>query len=215
MSSSCWWKYFYFVCNIATISCNPLQKRPNVKLFEKVDTNGEYIIDVENNSDGDPEYEELSEESSDNQQDLEDIDFEDGDSQTSIYKRKDYLKLKIIFSPENVQTMSCNIITHSPCSRGKARIAEISQECLNQSEDEDMIHLIVVNTNIYISKEMYYLLMKQKAQLLQKTREFVGFLYISGVLSSGRMNLEEFWTSNGTCCRNLPVTIRINRFRFL
>lgn len=186
------------------------------KLYEEVDSDEE-CIDHEDDSDADPEYVEVSEHDSDSEQELETVDIENFNNQTDNYKGKDGMKWKSACPPKNVRTRSCNIITHLPGTRGKARTVKTPQECWDCLVDEEMINMIVVNTNIYINKMRINETSTYKTKDTDATeiKAVFGLLYIAGVLHGGRMNLEEFWTTDGTGCNIFPVTMGIIRFRFL
>lgn len=69
-----------------------------------------------------------------------------------------------------------------------------------------MINLIVVNTNTYIAKMCRNEIRTYKTKETT-AMEIKGVIDLSGVLHGGRMNVNEYWTSDGTSLKIFPVTM--------
>lgn len=198
----------------------------------------EEASDDDDDSIADPEYVEVSDHDSDSEQDIDEPDEanvqdeemdlheseeEDGSSEQNqstgsrYYLGKDGTKWRKECHPPNVRTRRHNIVSKLPGVRQYARGVQSPMESWLKLIDENMLNSIVANTNIYIRKliqneEYDY---RRKETTLAEIKAVIGLLYIAGVKHGGRMNLSEFWATDGNGVAIFPATMGINRFRFL
>lgn len=123
------------------------------KLYEEVPTDDE--IDTDDDSVADPDYVEVLEHETDSEQDeheLEDIEPSADSSTTYYYEKNGTTKWRKEARPQTVRTRIFNIVSHLPGVIGNARNLNEAVDCWNQFFDDEIIKMIVWNTNIICKK---------------------------------------------------------------
>lgn len=117
----------------------------------------------------------------------------------------------------NVRTRAHNIISHLPGVKGSAKEAKSPLDCWKSQITNDMLELIVTNTNKYITtiKEHYYRERDAKETTLIEVKALIGLLYLAGFLRSGRQNIYDLWATDGTGVEIFRKVMPLSRFKFL
>lgn len=82
---------------------------------------------------------------------------------------------------------------------------------------EEMLNVIVENTNKYISEISSHSSRERDARPIDviELRALLGLLYMSGLLKSSRLNVNELWDQNGFGVERFWLTMSKHRFLFL
>lgn len=120
-------------------------------------------------------------------------------------------------SRKNVRTRSENIITHLPGPKSITKNLKSMLDIWHFFIDLDMIRQIVVYTNQHIEsvKNNYSRERDAKPTDISEVQALIGLLYLSGILKSNRLNVEELWNTQGTGVEIFRLTMGKNRFFFL
>lgn len=162
-------------------------------------------------------------ESDTEQEDAEDIEEnqECSSAQSEIDRRlyyfgKEGTKWRKHVPPRNVRTRQENIVTHLPGVIGAARNAIDPYQCWMHMF-ENIIEIVVENTNLYIDKikSRYAHQEDAKPTNTSEIKAFIGLLYLAGVQHGGRRNLREFWQNDGMGSEIFVAAMAQRRFEFL
>ena len=118
-----------------------------------------------------------------------------------------------------MRTRSHNIISHLPGPKGNAKNARTPTETFNSFSDDNMLNMIVENTNIYISRIAPRYKDSSDVKFtniyITEIKAVIGLLILAGVLEGGRLYLKEFWSTDGTGVEIFPVVLSYRRMKFL
>lgn len=119
--------------------------------------------------------------------------------------------------PPNVRTRQHNIVSERPGVKPYAASADSPHECFKLFIDDNIIDIIVKNTNIYIQKHRSNFSRERDAQDTNKMEisALIGTLIVAGLLKSSRVNVQDMWDTNGLGIERLIATMSYNRFAFL
>lgn len=174
--------------------------------------------DSDDDSIADVDYHIVSDHETDTEQEsLSEEDEEDESSTRSkFYFGKDKTKWRKQAPPLNVRTRNRNIVTHLPGILGAAKDAKSPIECWNLFF-EDIVQIIVFNTNLYIRKvaPKYKDSYDTKETTVEEIRALIGLLYLAGSQHGGRKNLSEFYGDDGLGCEMFPAVMAQRRLKFL
>lgn len=132
------------------------------------------------------------------QEDQEDTDEEDKTSTASqetsrslYFFGKDGTKWRKHAPPQNIRTRRHNIVTHLPGVLGHAKNALTPIHCWLLFF-EDILNIIVVNTNLYINKisPRYRDRYDVTPTDIEEIKAFIGLLYLADSQYGGRKNLK-------------------------
>ncbi|XP_063231053.1 piggyBac transposable element-derived protein 4-like [Bacillus rossius redtenbacheri] len=118
---------------------------------------------------------------------------------------------------QSVRTRSHNIVKKLPGVTGLGKKEKSVSGCWSLFFDNNMIEKIVVFTNKYILKisSSYKDPSDCKPTSLTEIKSLLGLLYGMGFLHGGRMNIQDFWSTDGLGTERFPATMAFRRFRFL
>lgn len=130
---------------------------------------------------------------------------------------KDGTRWKLQLPVQNVRTRSHNIVTHLPGVKGAARNAKTVLSCWSAFFDDEMLNIIVGNTNKYISskKDSYSRDRDCRTTDVSEIKAFIGLLYMAGFHRNSRLNTADFWATDGSGIELFRTTMSRNRFHFL
>ncbi|XP_044760276.1 piggyBac transposable element-derived protein 4-like [Coccinella septempunctata] len=119
--------------------------------------------------------------------------------------------------PPSTRTKRHNLVLRIPGPQGFAKTAKTHLECFSIFIDDEMINLIVACTNIKIEDVKNKFERDRDARSTDscEIKALIGILYIAGVQKSGRENILDLWSTDGTGCEQIYLTMSYNRFRFL
>ena len=106
---------------------------------------------------------------------------------------------------------------HLPGVIGHAKETKEVIDCWNLFFTDEIIQNIVGYTNIYIEKISSHYKDRSdcRSTSVHEIRALIGLLYAMGFLHGGRMNIHDFWSTDGLGTECFPVTMALRRFRFL
>lgn len=139
---------------------------------------------------------------------------------TSRYFGKDgTVWLKTPFR-QNVRTRAENIITQLPGVTPEAKSATSELECWDLFFSNDMLQNVLKFTNVRIQRKIEscndlakHTYMKECS--IEEFKAFIGLLYIAGLNRSGRQNLSDLWSSDGTGVEIFRLVMSQQRFHFI
>nr|XP_022901780.1 piggyBac transposable element-derived protein 4-like [Onthophagus taurus] len=119
----------------------------------------------------------------------------------------------------NVRTRSENIVTQLPVVRRGYRDGKTALECWKYFFTDEMLEVILNNTNerilmrssTYGQKDQYKVKQTDKTELLA----LFGLLYLGGYYKSGRQNVKDLWATDDTGVLIFRKTMTLQRFNFL
>lgn len=117
----------------------------------------------------------------------------------------------------SVRTRAHNIILHLPGVKQSARWANSPIECFSLFFTDDIMDLLVINTNIYIEEIRcnFQRDRDSKSTNAEEIRAFLGLLIMSGVLRASHLNFIDLWSTDGTGVEMFRLTMSYQRFLFL
>lgn len=118
---------------------------------------------------------------------------------------------------KTVRTRRENIIVRLPGVRNCGKNAKTAVECWSLFFTDEMLNIIVENTNHYISglAENYARERRGKPTDICEIKAFLGLLYLAGTLKSGRLNTKELWQRNELGIERFWLVLSHDRFHFL
>lgn len=151
------------------------------------------------------------------------VDFCATDSGTSLprfYKgRNETTKWRKTYFSQSVRTRKHNIVTmHLHGNIRAAMNVHSPLESWLLFFSKPLIDLVLESTNIYIdSVRNNYRSDHNMARPLsfEELKAYFGLLYLAGLLHGGKMNIEDFWNTDGTGIEIFRATMSLKRFRFL
>ncbi|XP_050298452.1 uncharacterized protein LOC126737566 [Anthonomus grandis grandis] len=162
---------------------DPLVEKGAEILRELAEHDSNILSDAEDSSEGEEDAVENWLESSDIEQEISsegDEEVEEPVVNTILGKDK-ITRWKLQMPVQNVRTRSHNIVSYLPGVKGAARNARSGLACWSAFflRDDDMLNLIVSNTNKYISskKDSYSRERDCKITNLSEIKAFIGLLY--------------------------------------
>lgn len=116
-----------------------------------------------------------------------------------------------------VRTRRENIIVRLPGVKNFGKNAKTHLECWSLFFTDEMLGVIVENTNLYISKlaEGYARERRAKVTDIDEIKALFGLLYLAGTLKSGRLNTKELWDRDGVGVERFWLVMSRDRFHFL
>ncbi|KAL4113154.1 hypothetical protein QTP88_016830 [Uroleucon formosanum] len=174
----------------------------------------------DNESEDDEDYVEESEH--DTESDLgtssDDEEVNDASTSNNFYFSKDK-NTKWNKKPIKVsgRTRQHNIITHLPGVKGIAKNAKTPHDTFKLYFDEELMNILVLNTNIYILKiRVNYKRVAdaQDTDIIELTA-FIGLLLMSGVYRAAHLNIEELWDEDGPSIFSLTMSYKLFLFLYL
>ena len=116
-----------------------------------------------------------------------------------------------------VPTRPQNIIRERPGPRGPALQAKTPYEFWELFVTPEMLELLVEKTNLFIRDKRENYTQKSEARDTDNVemKAFLGLLLLAGTYHSNRMNLDNFWKTDGTGINVFRLTMSLHRFRFL
>uniref|UniRef100_A0A1B6E438 PiggyBac transposable element-derived protein domain-containing protein n=1 Tax=Clastoptera arizonana TaxID=38151 RepID=A0A1B6E438_9HEMI len=116
-----------------------------------------------------------------------------------------------------VRTRRANIIIHLPGVKAYAKNARTALECWELFFGEDILNIIVTNTNMHIAEETstYTRERRGKPTDVIETKALFGLLYLAGLLKSSRLNTKDLWDREGCGIERFWLTMSQDRFLFL
>ncbi|XP_017781814.1 PREDICTED: uncharacterized protein LOC108566449 [Nicrophorus vespilloides] len=117
----------------------------------------------------------------------------------------------------NVGLSLQNIVCDLPVVKGVAEHGKFVLDCWSAFFDDDMLNLIVLNTNVYIFSKMerYKRARDCRATDLAELKAFIGLLYMAGFHKNSRLNTNDLWGTDGSGIELFRLTMSRNRFNFL
>lgn len=175
---------------------------------------------------------EANDDSSDSEEDYVEKELEDSDTDQDISSENEICEpelVNVVFGKDNlsqwelkqpaqkVRTPSHNIVRDLPGVRGAAKGAKSVIACWGAFFDDDLLNIIVTNTNRYIAgkKELYSRERDCKTTTLSEIKAFIGLLYMAGYHRNSRLNTLDFWALDGSGIELFRMTMSRNRFHFL
>lgn len=170
----------------------------------------------------DASVEEMSEHDTESEQEAdeeEQIQFRSMDNQPFVLG-KDNITKWFLHTPQQgsrVRTRRQNIVTERSGLQGEARNCHSPLEAWKLFFSDETIQSIVTNTNKYLEKlrPKYSRARDCKETNLDEVLSFIGLLYLSGVLKSSHVNLQDLWKKDITTPNCFRMTMGINRFKTL
>lgn len=159
------------------------------------------------------------EEDSDTEQEIgsDEEEVEDSGQDETHFLGKDKTKWRKNAPPRNVRTRAHNIVTHLPGVKGDARLAKTPLECWKNFFTDDILEIIVRNTNKYIQsvRGNYQRERDAKETTIEEIKAIIGLLYLAGYTRSGRQNIYDLWSTDGTGIEIFRTVMPLSRFKFL
>ncbi|KRZ09958.1 PiggyBac transposable element-derived protein 4 [Trichinella zimbabwensis] len=118
---------------------------------------------------------------------------------------------------KNVRTRAHNIYSGRQGPRSVARRAKTHFEIWSLFKTQDIIDVIVLNTNIYISNIRAKCMREKSAKDTDEDeiKTLLGLLLLAGTFRSNRLNLCDFYNTDGTGVEIFSSTMSLQRLRFL
>lgn len=118
---------------------------------------------------------------------------------------------------KNVRTRQSNIVVRLPGVKQYAKSARSVLDCWNLFFSDNILNIIVENTNKKIEsiKENYTRERSAKNTDLIEIKALLGLIYLAGCLKSNRLNVDELWERNGSGIELFWLTMSQQRFLFL
>lgn len=153
---------------------------------------------------------------SSSEQDCGSSDEEDED-ETSLLSKDKKTKWSTKVPNSRIRRGNSNILRHLPGSVGEAKNASTPYESWKCIFTDDLLEMIVNNTNIYINKIKERFKRERDAHItdIVELKAFIGLLYHIGVLRSNRQSLEELWGEDGDGIERFRLVMSLKRFKFL
>lgn len=185
--------------------------------------NGSNFDDDEDTDEEDfvEEMQEGSESEQDVYSDMEESNSEDEDVPLSKYNhyvgKNRSTKWMKQMPPKNVRTRQENYVTRLPISRLPTKDLKETLDIWSYFFDEQMITIIVENTNKYILviKEKFTRNRDARLTDIVEMRAFIGLLYHAGTLKANHLNADDLWATDGNGVEIFRLTMSLMRFRFL
>lgn len=186
-------------------------------------------FDDEEDTDGEYEVEPRKGDSETEQEASDDDDYDTNGSNTDDNKlffgrekskgRKPLEKTKWNKNPpsQRVRSKSHNLIRKLPGVIGAARMAKTPFECWSCIMDDEIMGIIVQQTNQYIEsiKSLFKRDRDAKPIDIIELKAFIGLLYLAGVHRGNRQSLEDLWGSDGDGIEKFRLVMNIKRFKFI
>lgn len=119
----------------------------------------------------------------------------------------------------NVRTRNENIISGTPGVKPQAKDTKTPLECFGLFINESMLFDIMVHTNERIRKTRDNLKSSNEYSYtdisITELKATIGLIYLAGLFKSGRQNLQDFWSNDGTGVAIFPMTMSLRRFSFI
>lgn len=117
----------------------------------------------------------------------------------------------------NVRTRQSNIVIRLPGVKEYGKKAKSIFDCWNLFFSDDMLDIIVTNTNKKIESvtENYKRDRSARSTDLIEIKALLGLIYLAGCLKSNRLNVDELWERNGSGIELFWLTMSQQRFLFL
>lgn len=117
----------------------------------------------------------------------------------------------------NNRTRAENIVKHLPGPINKAKHAKTPIECFNLMIDDQIVEIIVENTNIFINNISDKYNRKRDCLPTDKIeiKSFFGLLILAGATRDGHRNLIDLWGRDGFGMEVFYSTMSLRRFTFL
>ncbi|KAJ8966737.1 hypothetical protein NQ314_003334 [Rhamnusium bicolor] len=187
--------------------------------MEDVITDNEEVANDESDAE-ESDNEEVQFENSDSEQGISDT--EEGDVSASnslsfVGKNGVTYWKKHSHVPKTVRTRAENIVKKFPSPKLSTRSLKEAKEIWEYFINKDMINLIVEFTNQYIQSIVHKFERPRDATTTDalEIRALLGLLYLAGLYHANRMNVEEFWKTDGSGIEIFRLTMSLQRFRFL
>lgn len=118
---------------------------------------------------------------------------------------------------QNVRTRQSNIVIQLPGVKPIAKNAKSVADCWKLLFSDEILEIIVSNTNKYIQKMKDKYTRERSAKMtdIVEIRALLGLLYLAGCLKSSRLNTQELWNRNGSGIELFWLTMSQQRFLFL
>lgn len=156
----------------------------------------------------------------------EDIDDQEEDIQENIDVRDDSEQLYIGKDgtrwdkrmPVSTRTQISNIIRESMPNVGtEARELKLPIECFSKFITDEMLLLIVDNTNKYITSVQGNFRRERYAYEtnIREIKGLIGILLICGIRKCNRMNVKDLYNTNGSSIEIVRLVMSMFRFQFL
>lgn len=119
--------------------------------------------------------------------------------------------------PTNVRTRAENLVKHLPGPKRVVKDLKTPLLIWKYFFNDEMLSMIVEYTNqrIQSSRENYGRERDARETNILEIQVLFGLLYLSGVLKSNRLHIEELWRSNGTGVEVFRLVMSQQRFKFL
>lgn len=116
-----------------------------------------------------------------------------------------------------VRTRAHNIVLHLPGVKQSAKSAKSPLECFNLFFTNEILDLLVTNTNKYIEKirDKFQRDRDAKSTNVDEMKAFLGLLIMAGVLRASHLNYIDLWATDGTGVEMFRLTMNYQRFLFL
>lgn len=197
---------------------NDKQEEPDGQSTTRYD-----VEDEEYDTDASEQIEERQENSDSEQSNSDTSSDEDDKQDLYVAERKKNNKIVDSFTWKktpyrlNKKTAKQNLLKKLPGVIGPARNAQGILQSWMCLFSEAMLDMVVKFTNQYIDivKENYSRTRDALPTDKVEIKAFVGLLYIAGQYKGGRLNLEDFWDTDGFGVEIFRLTMSLKRFRFL
>ncbi|XP_050314861.1 piggyBac transposable element-derived protein 4-like [Anthonomus grandis grandis] len=196
---------------------DPLVEKDAEILRELAEDDSNVLSDAED-SEGEEDAVENQLESSDTEQEISSEDDEEVEEPVvkMILGKDKITRWKLQMPVQNVRTRLHNIVSHLPGVKGAARNARSVLACWSAFFDDDILNLIVSNTNKYIfsKKDSYSRERDYKITNLSEIKAFIGLLYMAEFHRNSRLNTADLWAIDNSGIELLRITMSRNRFHF-
>lgn len=116
---------------------------------------------------------------------------------------------------KRVRTRAENLVTHLPGVKGVAREKKKFCDIWECFITEQMLELIVMNTNLNIELHADPLNRTYRKTDILEIKALLGLLYIAGKFRNNHLNARDLFRKNGTSLEIFRLTMSYERFKFL
>lgn len=147
----------------------------------------------------------------------EDVDFEEVTVSSFLFGKDKVTKWNITKPKQNVKPRAQNIDYCLRGVKGGAKNAKSALECWKTFFTDEMLAIIVENTNkcIEIKRKEFLRERDCKCTDIVEIKAFFGLLYMAGYYKNSKLNTEELWSTDGSGVELFRIVMSRNRFHLL
>lgn len=184
---------------------------------DEEDTDAEYEVEPRE-SDSDTEQEASDNDDYDeNGSNTDDTNYFFGREKSKGKKPLEKTKWNKNPSSQRVRSKPHNLIRKLPGVIGAARMAKTPLESWSCIMDDEIMGIIVQQTNQYIESIKSRFKRDRDAKPIDiiELKAFIGLLYLAGVHRGNRQSLEDLWGSDGDGIEKFRLVMNVKRFKFI